>query len=143
MMTAPALQIRNCIVDFLRLEAGAFSLPVLPDQIRGMLDLSGTPKGLYGITVSAEDLGDHAGNTGRILVDIKPSITIWSHLEEDADGYDCNTLVSDVLAIMQDITYGLDGWNVAWNGNWTVSDTGITDSFRQVVLTATIPIIRQ
>jgi hypothetical protein len=104
--------------------------------------LSGTPKGLYGIVIAAEDMGDHAGNSGRILVDIRPSITVFSHLEEDLDGQQCDTLTSDILRIMQEIQYELDGWQVAWNGNWQISSTQMSDSFRQVTLSATLPIMR-
>jgi hypothetical protein len=143
MSTAPAIQIRDAITAHLRGRAQDFSLPVLPDQVRGTLDLSGTPKGLYGIVIAAEDMGDHAGNSGRILVDIRPSITVFSHLEEDLDGQQCDTLTSDILRIMQEITYDLDGWAVAWNGNWQVANTQMGDSFRQNTLTATIPIVRQ
>ena len=142
MSTAPAIQIRDAITAYLRGRAQEFSLPVLPDQVRGTLDLSGTPKGLYGIVIAAEDMGDHAGNTGRVLVDIRPSITVFSHLEEDMDGAQCDTLATDALDIMQSIAYQLEGWQVAWNGNWAVSGTTMSDSFRQVTLSATIPIMR-
>lgn len=142
-MTAPAIQIRDAITAHLRTKAADFNLQVQPDQIRGTLDLSGTPKGLYGIVIAAEDMGDHAGNTGRVLVDIKPTITVFSHLEEDIDGQQCDTLTTDILAAMQGITYNLEGWAVAWNGNWQVTSTSINQSFRQNVLTATIPIVRQ
>ncbi|MBO4513519.1 MAG: hypothetical protein J5746_12215 [Victivallales bacterium] len=142
-MTAPAIQIREAITAHLRSRAQQFTLPVTPDQIRGTLDLSGTPRGFYGIVIAAEDLGDHAGNTGRVLVDIRPSITVFSHLEEDLDGQTCDTLTTDILNLMQSITYTLNGWQVAWRGNWTITDTAINDSFRQNILTATIPIVKQ
>ena len=142
-MKAPAEQVKEAIVKHLQSQAMAFSLPVVPDQIRGMLDLSGTPKGVYGITVSAEDGGDWAGNTGRVLISIKPSIIVFSHLEEDLDGTICQQVITDVLSIMQGIKYSLEGWQVAWNGNWTVSETTMTDSFRQTTLSATLPLVRQ
>jgi hypothetical protein len=141
-MKAPAVQIRDAITDHLRTRAQEFTLQVAPEQIRGILDLSGSPRGVYGIVVSAEDLGDHAGNTGRVLVDIRPSITVFSHLEEDMDGSTCDTLATDALDIMQSIAYQLEGWQVAWNGNWTMSGTTMNDSYRQVTLAATIPIMR-
>ena len=124
-------------------ESAGFSIDIPATQIRGILDLSGTPKDVYGITVSAEDQGDWAGNTGRILVSIKPSITVFTHLDEDADGSLADSLVSDVLSIMQSIQYTLDGWTVAWNGNWAVTDTAMDNSFRQIVLSAVLPIVRQ
>lgn len=142
-MKAPAEQVKEAIVKHLQSQAMAFSLPVVPDQIRGMLDLSGIPKGVYGITVSAQDNGDWAGNTGRVLISIQPSIMVFSHLEEDLDGTICQQVITDVLSIMQSITYSLDGWQVAWNGNWTVSETTMTDSFRQTTLSATLPLVRQ
>lgn len=124
-------------------ESAGFSIDIPATQIRGILDLSGTPKDVYGITVSAEDQGDWAGNTGRILVSIKPSITVFTHLDEDADGSLADSLVSDVLSIMQSIQYTLDGWYVAWTGNWAVTDTAMDNSFRQIVLSAVLPIVRQ
>lgn len=140
MAKAPAVQIKEAIVAHLRGMIGSYSLPIPETQIRGLLDLSGTPKDVYGITVSAEDLGDHAGNTGRILVDIKPTITVFSHLDDDLDGALCDALVSDTLTIMQSIQYHLDGWHVYWTGNWSVADTAMDASFRQVVLSTSIPI---
>jgi hypothetical protein len=140
---SPAVQIRDAIVRHLRGMIGAYQLPIPETQIRGTLDLSGTPKEAYGITVSAEDMGDHAGNTGRVLVDIQPRITVFSHLDEDVDGSLCDSLASDTLEIMQSIAYQLDGWYVAWNGNWQIADTTMDGAFRTVVLTATLPIVRQ
>ena len=142
-MKAPAVQIKEAIVNHLHGMIGFYTLPIPETQIRGILDLSGTPKDVYGITVSSEDLGDHAGNTGRILVDIQPRITVFSHLDEDIDGALCDSLVSDTLSIMQSIAYSLDGWYVAWNGNWAVTDTSMDNSFRQIVLSATLPIVKQ
>lgn len=145
MTKAPAVQIKEGIVEHLRSFAGSddgYSIDIPDTQIRGVLDVSGTPKDIYGITVSAEDLGDHAGNTGRILVDIKPTITVFTHIEEDADGSLCDALASDVLSIMQSMSYSLDGWMVAWNGNWAVTDTVMDNAFRQMVLSTTIPIQR-
>ena len=143
MSTAPAVQIRDAIVRHLRGMIGAYALPIPETQIRGTLDLSGTPKEAYGITVSAEDMGDHAGNTGRVLVDIQPRITVFSHLDEDVDGTLCDSLASDTLEIMQSITYALDGWYVAWRGNWSITETTVDNAFRQVVLSATLPMVKQ
>lgn len=141
-MIAPATQIKNAIVAHLRGAVNSYTLPIPETQIRGILDLSGTPKDVYGITVSTEDLGDHAGNTGRILVDVKATITVFSHLDEDVDGSLCDSLTSDTLQIMQSITYKLDDWVVYWNGNWQVTDTVMDNSFRQNVLSTIIPIGR-
>ena len=139
---APATQIKEAIVAHLKGMIASYSLPIPETQIRGLLDLSGTPKEAYGITVGAEDLGDHAGNTGRVLVDIKPTITVFSHLDEDPDGSLCDSLTADTLAIMQTIQYKLDGWKVYWNGNWSITDTAMDNSFRQMILSATLPIGR-
>ena len=139
----PAIQIRQCIISHLRARAQDFSLPVLPEQIRGQLDVSGAPKGAWGVIVSADDLGDHAGNTGRILVDIRPRIAIYSHLDEDADGTICDRVATDVMTIMDEIQYDMQGWMVVWNGNWTLTDSAISDTFRQKIMTATIPIVKQ
>ena len=139
-MIAPATQIKNAIVAHLRGAVNSYTLPIPETQIRGILDLSGTPKDVYGITVNVEDEGDWAGNTGRILVRIKPTITIFSHLDEDVDGSLCDSLTSDTLQIMQSITYNLDGWIVSWNGNWQVTDTVMDNSFRQNVLTTILQI---
>ena len=143
MSAAPAIQIREAIVRHLRGMIGSYTLPIPVTQIRGTLDLSGTPKDAYGIPVGAEDMGDPAGNPGRVLVDIRPSITCFSHLEEDMDGALCDCLASDTLELMRSIQYALDGWYVAWAGSWTITDTIMDSSFRQVVLSATLPIVRQ
>ena len=143
MSAAPAIQIRDAIVQHLRGMSYAFSLPVAAEQIRGTLDLSGELKGLYGVTVAAEDGGDWAGNTNRTLVSIRPRITVFTHLEDDVDGVQCDVLTTDLLNFMQQISYTLEGWQVAWNGNWQISSTGVYDSFRQNILTATIPIVKQ
>jgi len=142
MIIAPATQIKNAIVAHLKGAVASYTLPIPETQIRGTLDISGTPKDVYGITVSTKDLGDHAGNTGRILVDVEATLTIFSHLDEDPDGSLCDSLTSDTLQIMQGIEYALDGWHVYWNGNLQVTDTMMDNSFRQNVLTTTIPIGR-
>lgn len=142
-MKSPATQIKEAIVAHLQGMINEYSIPIPQTQIRGALDLSGTPKDAYGITVSASDEGDWAGNTGRVLVSIKPTITVFSHLDEDQDGSLCDSLASDTLDIMQSIKYSLEGWYVAWNGNWQVTDTMMDGSFRQYVLSAVLPIVKQ
>lgn len=140
MIIAPATQVKNAIVAHLRGAVASYTLPIPETQIRGILDVTGTPKDVYGITVNVEDEGDWAGNTNRILVRIHPTITVFSHIDEDPDGSLCDSLTSDTLQIMQDIQYGLDGWIVSWNGAWAVTDTVMDSSFRQNVLSAILPI---
>lgn len=141
-MEMPAQQIKAAIVAHLRGVCGGFTLPIPQEQIRGLLDVSGTPRDAYGIVVSCEDLGDHFGNTGGVLVDVRPSITIYTHINEDEDGGLCDAIASDVLGAMQSIAYILEGWLVAWNGSWTVADTTMDGSYRQIALSATLPLNR-
>ena len=143
MTKAPAIQIKEAIVAHLQGEVGSYTLPIPSTQIRGILDLSGTPKDAYGITVSAVDEGDWNGAHERILIRITPTITVFTHLEEDQDGSLADSLVTDTLSIMQSIQYDLDGYYVASNGNWSVTDTQMDASFRQITLSAVLPIVRQ
>lgn len=143
MTTAPATQIKNAIVAHLQGMVGSYTLPIPSTQIRGILDLSGTPKDAYGITVSAVDEGDWNGAHERILIRITPTITVFTHLDEDIDGSLADSLVTDTLSIMQSIQYDLDGYYVASKGNWSVTDTQMDASFRQITLSAVLPVVRQ
>lgn len=143
MTKAPAIQIKEAIVAHLQGMIGSYTLPIPSTQIRGILDLSGTPKDAYGITVSATDEGDWNGAHERILIRIVPSITVFTHLEEDQDGSLADSLVTDTLSIMQSIQYNLEGYYVASKGNWSVTDTQMDNSFRQITLSAVLPIVRQ
>lgn len=142
-MKAPAIQIKEAIVAHLQGMVGDYTHPIPTTQIRGILDLSGTPKDAYGITVNATDEGDWTGAHERILIRIVPTITVFTHLDEDMDGSLADSLVTDTLSIMQSIEYQLDGYVVASKGNWSVTDTQMDNSFRQVVLSAVLPIVRQ
>ena len=142
-MKAPAIQIKEAIVAHLQGMVGDYTHPIPTTQIRGILDLSGTPKDAYGITINATDEGDWTGAHERILIRIVPTITVFTHLDEDMDGSLADSLVTDTLSIMQSIEYQLDGYQVASKGNWSVTDTQMDSSFRQVVLSAVLPIVRQ
>jgi hypothetical protein len=141
-MSSPAVQIKNALIDYLRNVAGNFTLPIPAEQIRGILDISGTPKDAYGIIVNCADLGDHFGNTGRVLVDCKPTICVYTHLDEDKDGTLLDSLAGDVLESVLGIMYSLDGWRVCWRGNWQTSGLTIDGAYRQVELSATLPLNR-
>ena len=140
MSLAPAMQIREQIIEHLKGNVAMFSLPIPTEQIRAVLDVSGTPKDTYGVIVSASDLGDHSGFVGRVLVDIQAQLTIYTHINDDPEGRLADALASDVLNIMQGIQYTLDGWAVSYNGTWSETDASMMDAFRQITLTATIPI---
>ena len=138
---SPAAQIKSAIVRHLRGCAGGFSLPIPVEQIRGTLDVSGTPREAYGLVVSVEDLGDHDGwNTGRVLVDVRATITAYTHIEEDADGVLCDSLAAETLEAMQGIQYNLNGWLVHYNGNWGASDVSMDGAYRSITLAATLPL---
>ena len=141
-MKAPAVQIKEALVDYLRNVCGDFTLPIPQEQVRGILDLTGTQKDAYGIIVNCSDLGDHAGNTGRILVDCRPEICVYTHLNEDASGELLDALVADVLDAMVGVQYHLEGWKVCWNGNWQITDTNVEGAYRQSILSATLPLNR-
>ena len=137
---APAQQIREEILRHLHGAINSFCLPIPLEQIRALLDASGTPKETYGILVTASDLGDHAGCAGRVLVDVQAQILVYTHVNDDADGALADALATDILNVMPSIQYGLDGWLVSYNGNWSQSDAVMMDNFRQITLSATIPI---
>ena len=74
---------------------------------------------------------------------MKPRVVVFTHINEDSDGSLCDALVSDVLDAMRRIEYELDGWHVAWGGNWSAGECVMEESFRQSVLSATMPLVRQ
>ena len=139
----PALEVEEAIVAHLRALADAGDIPCTADQIRRRLDISGEPKGLSGIVVAVADRGDHAGCVGRVLVDVAPEVSCWSHLDEDADGSACDALAGAAMAAMQTITYNLPGWRVAWRGSWTRSAPTAADAFRTTTISATLPLVRR
>ena len=143
MRLSPEAQIKNAIIRHLHGVCGGFSNPIPVEQIRGILDVSGTPKDSYGIVVACDNLGEHWGaNNGGVLIDVKPRIMVFTHINDDSDGTLCGALVSDVLEAMRGITYSLDGWHVAWGGNWSAGEPAMQESFRQSELSATIPLVR-
>lgn len=145
MMTrlAPEILVKEAIIAHLRGLCGGWSNPIPQTQIRGILDLSGTPKDAYGVVVACDNLGEHWGrNNGGILIDVRPRILVYTHLNEDIDGSLCGAIVSDTLMAMVGIEYALDGWDVAWNGNWTTGETSMMESYRQCELSATLPLVR-
>lgn len=143
MSMAPAIQAKRQIVEFLRLNAGGFSLPIPSEQIRAVLDVTAPDRDAYGIVVGCEDLGDHDGwNTGRVLVDVRPSVTIYTHIDEDADGTLCDALASDALALMPSMQYTFDGWLCHYGGNWTAGDVQMDGAYRTIQLAATLPLER-
>ena len=136
----PATQIQGAIVQHLQDNAGLFALPIPLEQIRRASDVSGEPKDAFGVIVATADMGDHFGGSQRVLVDIRATVTAFTHINEDEDGLQCAALATDVLNLMQGMTYNLDGWRVYSTGNWTTSAPVISGNYRQIVLEATIPI---
>lgn len=143
MRLSPAAQVKSIIINYLRGVCGDFSLPIESTMIRGMLDASGELKQAWGILVACEDLGDHAGNTNRILVDVRPSITVYTHINEDAEGTLAESLATEVQFYITSCNYAeLEGWECNWVGNWTISDMAMDGSYRQITLEATLPLSR-
>lgn len=137
----PCQQVRHAIVRHLRGLCGGFARPIPETQVRGILDVSGEPKDSAGVVVACADLGEHWGASNRrILVDVNPRVVVFTHINEDADGSVCNALVSDVRQALQGLDYSLDGWRVAWVGNWTTGEYTLDGSFRQCELSATMPL---
>lgn len=140
----PCQQIRSAIIAHLQGLCNGFARPLPQTQIRAMLDVSGDPKDACGIVVACENKGEHWGaNNHGVLIDVEPRICVFSHINEDTDGAICNALVSDAMNAMRSIAYHLDGWHVAWNGNWTISEATVDGSYRQCELSATLPLVRQ
>lgn len=139
----PCQQVRHAIVVHLQGLCNGFARPIPQTQIRAMLDVSGEPKDACGIVVACENAGEHWGaNNGGVLVDVRPRIACWTHINEDADGSICAALASDVAEAMRGIEYALDGWYAAWRGNWTIGESEMEGSFRRVELSATIPLVK-
>ncbi len=139
----PSRQVREAIVAYLQGVCGGWSNPIPQTQIRGLLDLSGTPKDAYGVIVACDDLGEHGGrNNNGVLIDVKPRVLVFTHLNEDADGSLCAALVSDVLESLRALEYDLDGWHVAWNGNWAATPPVMDGSYRQCELSSWLPLNR-
>lgn len=140
---APEIQIKEALVAHLRGMCGGWSNPLPEEQIRGILDVSGTPKDAYGVVVACDNLGEHWGaNNHGILIDVRPRIVIYTHINEDADGSLCSALVSDALMSIVRMRYSLDGWQVAWTGNWQAGEVAMVESYRQCELSATLPLVR-
>lgn len=138
----PCQQIRSAIIAHLQGLCGGFARPIPQTQIRAILDVSGDPKDSCGIVVGCDNLGEHWGaNNGGRLIDVKPRICVFTHINEDADGSVCNALTSDVLVAIKTIVYDITGWQVCWNGNWTLGDVSMEGSFRQAEMSATLPLV--
>lgn len=139
----PAVQIRKAIIEHLQGLCGGFARPLPQTQIRGVLDLSGEPKDSCGVVVGCENRGEHWGaNNHGILIDVQPRIVCFTHLNEDEDGSICTALVSDVAHAMRSIEYHIFGWDVKWNGNWMVGESTMDGSYRQIEMSATLPLVR-
>ena len=139
----PCQQVRWAIISHLQGLCNEFSRPIPQTQIRAILDVSGEPRDVCGIIVGCDNQGEHWGaNNGGVLIDVQPRIICYTHINEDSDGSICNALVSDVITAMQTITYSLDGWDVKWNGNWTIGEATTDGSFRQFEMAATLPLVR-
>lgn len=140
----PCQQVRTCIIKHLQGCVNGFSRPIPQTQIRAILDVSGEPKDSAGVVVGCENKGEHWGaNNYGILIDVMPKICVFSHINDDTDGSICNALVSDVINAIRTITYSLNGWDVKWNGNWVVGEASLDGSYRQVELSATLPLVKQ
>lgn len=128
----PARQIQQALITEMRLRPPC---GIDPQQIRAKLDTSGELKGFSGITVSVSDLGGHDGLPGRILVDVKVRVTIWTHVDEDMDGSLCDDLASDARRLMPTlndtgedwILPPLDGWAVRFPGTIAVGEPELSD----------------
>ncbi len=135
-MNNPADQIAECLVRGLRLSDCLFFVP--QEQIRARLDVSGEPRGFFGLVASAADMGGHSGVPGRILIDIAASVKAYTHLDEDPDGCQLARLGSAAMDALQGIEYGMEGWAVRFGGDWTASAPEADDSFRTQDFSATL-----
>lgn len=141
----PCQEIRYVIIKHLHGLCGGFSRPINQTQIRAILDVSGDPKDSCGIIIGCENMGQHGGGDQHgILIDVQPRIVVFSHLNDDADGSICNALVADTSNAMQTINYSdVMGWRVKWNGSWTMGDATMDGSYRQIEMSATLPLVRR
>lgn len=139
----PCQQIRQAIIAHLRGLCNGFARPIPQTQIRGILDLSGDYKDSCGMVVGCENKGEHWGaNNNGILIDVEPRICVFTHLNDDSDGAICNALVSDAVNAIRSIKYDLIGWEVKWNGNWVIGECTMDGSYRQIEMSATLPLVR-
>lgn len=138
MTASPAPIIRDHIVQVLR-AAEAEPIMQTPEcQIRAALDVSGEPRGPYGIIVAAADLGGHGGLPGRVLVDVRVTITVFTHLDEDADGHRLDDLAAAVMETIPSIGVAVPGWHIRFPGVWQLDEATMDDVFRTADITATL-----
>lgn len=121
----PARQIQTALIGEMRLRPPC---GIDPQQIRAKLDTSGELKGFCGITVSVSDLGGHDGMPGRILVDVKVRVMVWTHVDEDMDGSLCDDLASDVRRLLPTLNDNGDDWTLPPLDGWAVRFPGIVQT---------------
>lgn len=135
MTNSPATQLREHIIDYLNKNQP--ELPLLEGKVRALFDVSGDkPMGDTGIVVSCEDLGGHNGLPGRLLVDVRVNVRVFTQMDEDDTGVMLDNLESDtmnLLAAMPDPD--LKDWIVRFQGSWTASEpANPRDNMRAQVL---------
>ena len=136
---SPATQLREHIIHYLNVNQP--EMPLLAGKVRKLWDVSGDmPQGNTGIVVSCEDLGGHNGMPGRLLVDVRVNIRIFTNLDEDDTGVLLDNLESEtmrLLAGMQDPD--LKDWIVRFQGSWTITEpTNPRDNMRCQVISTTM-----
>ena len=109
-MEYPATQFNNTLITHLQT---ALSDDLEAGQIRGRLDVSGDdPRGIIGIVCSTVDSGSHSGTVGRQLIDLSTTITIYTHLDEDADGTNFEGIVEKVITALETFSPSVTGWEI-------------------------------
>lgn len=118
----PSQQIQLALIHEMRLRPPC---GIDPQQIRAKLDTSGELKGFCGITVSVSDLGGHNGLPGRVLIDVRVRVTIWTHVDEDHDGSLCDNLSSEARKLLPMLNENGNDWTLPPLDGWAVRFPGV------------------
>ena len=130
----PAIPIRDALITAIR--AAGTGLPA--NQIRAAMDVSDVPRGPAALVVSCADLGGHNGMRTRILVDVRATITIATHLDEDQDGSLSDSIINAVIPVLYQFNPELQGWAIRHITPWETSEPFADGSFRQTSIVSTM-----
>ncbi len=126
------------VVEVLRLSFSECVPRIRPSQVRAALDMEGESKDTVGATVSASLIGPHDG-THAVLSDVSLSVSCWTHLDEDADGSQLDSLAADAADIIATGDIAPDGWRQTCRPEpVAISEASTDGSFRVRQITATI-----
>ncbi len=136
---SPAIQLREHVINYLNNNQP--ETPLVTGKVRALWDVSGDlPKGDTGIVVSCEDLGGHNGMPGRLLVDVKVNVRVFTNMDEDDTGILLDNLESETMRLLAAMPApDLKDWIVRFQGSWRASEPmNPQGSMRCQILTTTM-----